>query len=188
MTNIPRFSCDFRRVASPPWSIFPVYCTCTKWLFLRNTRVFFFSSARWVFLRSGLRSTRGACAYTTALVRAPAGLRGGCFRLSKSRRMASSHGVSFRRARAKQDRGNLMISAQFAPRLLYNTAVLPAPKLATVLCGSHGTIYMSRTPSSSLSDGHGRGCYVCARGCHDDSCRPSKTERAHHLKSGCNCW
>ena len=55
--------------------------------------------------RSRLRGTQGGSVYTTAQVWAPAGLRGPCSWTSKSRELASNHGIAFRRARANQAHG-----------------------------------------------------------------------------------
>ena len=54
--------------------------------------------------RSRLWGTQGAGVYTRPSL-APAGLRGACSGLSKSRELACNHGIAFRRARATQDNG-----------------------------------------------------------------------------------
>ena len=58
-----------------------------------------------LFSRSRLRGTHGACLYTTVPVWVPVGLRGACSGRSKSRNLASNHGVAFRGARAEHDNG-----------------------------------------------------------------------------------
>ena len=59
-----------------------------------------------LFSRSRLRGAQGGRAYTTAQVWAPAGLRGARSGHSKSRELASNHGIALRRGRASQDNGN----------------------------------------------------------------------------------
>ena len=60
----------------------------------------------WVFSRAlGCKARRGARLYTTAQVWVPGRLRGACSGRSKSRNLASNHGVAFRRAKAEQDNG-----------------------------------------------------------------------------------
>ena len=58
-----------------------------------------------LFSRSRLRDTEGARLYTTAQVWVPGGLRDACCGRSKSRNLASIHGVAFRGARAEQGNG-----------------------------------------------------------------------------------
>ena len=58
-----------------------------------------------LFSRPRLRGTQGGRLYTTAQVWVQAGLRGACSRSSKSRELASNHGIAFRRARAEHDNG-----------------------------------------------------------------------------------
>ena len=59
-----------------------------------------------LFSRSRLRGTQGARVYSTAQVWAPTGLSGAFSGRSKSRNLASNHGIGFRPARASQDNGN----------------------------------------------------------------------------------
>ena len=72
---------------------YPAYTT-----FLFPPRAF--SRALW------LRGTQGGRLYTTVQVFVPAGLRGACSGRSKSRDLASNHGIAFRRPRAYQAHGN----------------------------------------------------------------------------------
>ena len=58
-----------------------------------------------LFSRSRLRGTQWGRLYTTAQVWVPGVLRGACFGRSKSRNLASNHGVAFRGAGAEQDNG-----------------------------------------------------------------------------------
>ena len=58
-----------------------------------------------LFSRSRLRGMQGARLYTAAQVWVPGGVRGACSGRSKSRNLASNHGVAFRGARAEQDNG-----------------------------------------------------------------------------------
>ena len=108
------------------------------------------------FSRSGLRGTQGGRVYTTAQVG------------PRPSSMARAHGVKVARAgffsrdcvarcRAAQDRGNVTISL-----LLLNDTVLAALKLSTLRQSRYNS---SRTPSSSLRDGHGRCFCVCACVC-----------------------
>lgn len=107
-----------------PWGLFlPVCVHVQNCFFFSGTQKFFSRPPASFSPRSWLRSMQGACVYTMVLVRAPTGLRGGFFRHSKSRKVVSSHGVSFRRARAKQDCGNPTISAQFALLQLYHRCI-----------------------------------------------------------------
>ena len=64
-----------------------------------------FSGARGSFSRSRLQGTQGGHLYTTAKVWVPGGLHGASSGRSKSRNVASDHGVAFRGARAEQDDG-----------------------------------------------------------------------------------
>ena len=64
--------------------------------------------------RSRLRGTQGGHVYTRR--KAPTGFRGSCSRRSKSRELASNHGISFRRSRAMQDDGSPTFQL-FAPLL-----------------------------------------------------------------------
>ena len=78
-----------------------------------------------LFSRSRLRGTQGAFLHTTVQVWVPGGLRGACSGRSKSRKLASIHGVAFRGAGAEQDNGKPTC------QLFCSTAV------KTLLCGSH---------------------------------------------------
>ena len=75
-----------------------------------------------LFSRSRLRGTDGARLYSTAQVWVPGGLRGACSGRSKSRHLASNHGVAFRGARAEQDNGNSTCFCSTAVQALYLVA------------------------------------------------------------------
>ena len=80
-----------------------------------------------LFSRSRLRGTQWAHLYTTAQVWVPGGLRRACSGRSKSRSLASDHGVAFRGARSEQD------YRKPTCQLFCCTAVK-----SSLLCGSHG--------------------------------------------------
>ena len=122
-----------------------------------------FSSGRGSFLALSTAGHAEGPRLHQAQVRPTAGLCGACFERSKSRELASNHGVGFRRARAVEDDGNPTFqSFIFAPLpLLYHACVTPSLMLSSsLLCGSHGQ-NSSRTSSSSLCDGQRRCVFVC---------------------------
>ena len=67
---------------------------------------FFYLAAVGLFSRSQLRGTQGARQYTTVNVWVSAELRRACSGRSKSRNLASNHGIGFRPARANQAHAN----------------------------------------------------------------------------------
>ena len=84
------------------------YCnfySMSKMLFFFPGIRHFALPAAGLFSCSRLRGTQGTRLYTTVQVWVPAGLRGACSGRSKSRNLASDHGVAFRGARAEQDSG-----------------------------------------------------------------------------------
>ena len=78
---------------------------CIFTFFFAEYEAFRFRSR--VFHRAlGMRGMQGTRLYTTLQVWVPGGLRGACSGRSKSRNLASHHGIAFRRARADQANGN----------------------------------------------------------------------------------
>ena len=77
---------------------------------------------------SRLRGTQGPRLYTTVQVWVQAGLHGACSGRSKSRSLASKHGVAFRGVRADKDNGKptfqLFFAFIFAPMLYSHAAAV----------------------------------------------------------------
>ena len=98
-----------------------------------------------LFSRSRLRGTQGARVYSTAQVWAPTGLSGAFSGRSKSRNLASNHGIGFRPARASQDNGN--------------------PHFSFLAPPSHARRTLDSSFPCSCSDGHYCACvdhyYAC---------------------------
>ena len=78
-------------------------CLCVCFFFLTLAR--FSPAPVGLFSRSRLWGTQGGRLYTTAQVWGSGGFRSACSGPSKSRHLASNHGVAFRRARAEQENG-----------------------------------------------------------------------------------
>ena len=109
-----------------------------------------------LFSRFWLRGTREALRYTTAHVWIPAGLRGTCSGRSKSIKLASNRGITFRPARANHAH---MQTPQVSGGVAFNFSPLPAVgfEVPQHFCepGYHG-----RASSFSLCESHER--RVCA--------------------------
>ena len=115
----------------------------TNCLFIAEREVFFLVRPSVIFLtllaagrvRGPTRTLRRKCG-------PPAGLCGACSGRSESLKLASSHGILFRRARAKQGHGNSTVSVvRFAAAAAAAAAAShrPSSSRALLLCGSHGT-------------------------------------------------
>ena len=76
-------------------------CTWYKIVFFAECKTFSLPAAG-LFSRSWLRGTQGTRPYTTVQVWVPAGLHDACSGCSKSRNLASNHGIAFRPGRANQ--------------------------------------------------------------------------------------
>ena len=90
--------------------------------------------------RSRLQSTAWARLYSTAQVWVPDGLRGACFGRSKSRNLASNHGVAFRGDRAEHDnrKPTCQLFFSIAAKALYFVAatVQQETHITSSSCGS----------------------------------------------------
>ena len=100
-----------------------------------------------LFYRSRLRGTQGARLLTTVQVWVPAGLYRACCGRSKSRNLASNHGVAFRGARAEQDNGkpNHHLLFFFAPPSHARTLASSFSRSC-----SDGRYYACRLPSALI--------------------------------------
>ena len=105
-----------------------------------------------LFSRSRLRDTQGTCLCTMVQVWVPAGLRGAYSGRSKSRNLASNHGVAFRGAKAEQSETHM------------SAVVLHCCK-SSLLGGSHGTRAVPHqfvwTTTMRVWTLHMRVCSVC---------------------------
>ena len=92
--------------------------------------------------RSRLRGTQGGRVYTTAQVWAPAGLHGARSGRSKSRELASNHGIAFPLSQSIAGQWKPLQYKKFALLLLllYHVCITQPLKLtSSLLCDSHGT-------------------------------------------------
>ena len=106
------------------------------------------------FSRSRLRGTQGGRLCTTAQVWISAGLRDARYGRSKSRDLASNHGIAFRLAEPRRTMENPQLKIFALMLLLCHVCVTPFLKPSS--SGSQGT------SSSSFCNGHGRCISVCA--------------------------
>ena len=85
---------------------------------------------------------------------------------SKSRDLASDHGIASRLAEPRRTMETPQNSIFPRLTLLFHTCITPSPELSSsLLCGSHGTTAVAHQ-ALPFCDGHGRCIRVCACASH----------------------